>query len=237
MGATMRRNKDRLYVGLYVRRGAVKLAGGEDSSLTDRYHWALLRGPKIEDEDTLLTKYHATESHNGSDKSDNNDNNENNGNSGSTASSPTELSSTASSSTTSSSASYTYAEQTMPTYDLMLLARVLVGKIRNPTRLETVLRGVPVPGAAANLTDKEKLNIGSNSISWVQSALDALAADAGGAMGKSSNLDWTAVRDAAMEYVEQKAQEHRYDGLAPVGQFDLAKPATFDLVQGREVSP
>lgn len=30
MGATMRRNKDRLYVGLYVRRGAVKMAGGED---------------------------------------------------------------------------------------------------------------------------------------------------------------------------------------------------------------
>jgi hypothetical protein len=125
----------------------------------------------------------------------------------------------------------------MPTYDLMLLARVLIGKIRKPTRLETVLRGVPVPMAA--LTEKDKLNQkpGWNCIGWVQSALDALAADGGGAMGKSSNLSWTAVRDAAMEYVEQKATEHRYDGLAPVGQFDLAKPATFDLVLGREVAP
>lgn len=201
-----------------------------------------MRGPKIEDEDTLLTKYHATESQSGSDKSDSNggsENSENSGNTASTASSPIEAtSSVASSSTTSSSASYTYAEQTMPTYDLMLLARVIIGKIRNPTRLETVLRSVPVPGTAI-LAEKERLNekLGWNSIGWVQSAIDALATDAGGAMGKSSNLDWTAVRDAAMEYVEQKATEHRYDGLAPVGQFDFAKPATFDLVQGREVSP
>ncbi|ERS98447.1 hypothetical protein HMPREF1624_05231 [Sporothrix schenckii ATCC 58251] len=223
MGATMRRNKDRLYVGLYVRRGALRMAGGEN-----RYHWALLRGPKVEDENTLLTKYHATESP-GSSESGGSES----GGSDSSASSPTELSSA----TSSSSASWTYAEQTMPTYDLMLLARVLIGKVRNPSRLETILRGVPVPLAA--LTDKDRLNQppGWNCVGWVQSALEALAADAGGAMGKSSNLDWTAVRDASLEYVEQKATEHRYDGLAPVGQFDLAKPATFDLVLGQEVAP
>lgn len=195
-----------------------------------------MRGPKIEDEDTLLTKYHATESHTGGGSD----------NTASTASSPTEesspASSTASSSSTSSSATWTYAEQTMPTYDLMLLARVLIGKIRNPARLETILRGVPVP--VVPLTEKDRLNQkpGWNCVGWLQSALEALAEDSSAtgrnsAMGKSSNLDWTAVRDAAMEYVEQKATEHRYDGLAPVGQFDLAKPATFDLVLGREVAP
>ena len=187
-----------------------------------RYHWALLRGPKFEDEDTLYTRYQAINM--GEDNS-------------SLSASPT--SPTLSASPTSptlptspmspmshrSTTTWVYDEQSIPPYDLMLLARVLIGKIRNLERFEAVLRDVPIPLA------------GRNSFTWVQAALEALAADASGPMGKSSNLAWSAVSKAAIEYIDLKATEHRYDGLAPVGQFDLAKPATFDLLQGREIVP
>ncbi|CAK7205988.1 hypothetical protein SEUCBS139899_008771 [Sporothrix eucalyptigena] len=220
MGATVRRNKDRLYVGLYVRRSAGKMAGGEE-----RYHWALLRGPKFEDEDTLYKKYQAI---------DTAENAPGGGESStsSSSSSPTQaratpmspLSPAVSTAPTASLSTWMYDEQTIPPYDLMLLARVLIGKIRNPMRFEDVVRAVPVP---AN----------RNSFTWVQAALEALASDTIGPMGKSSNLAWPAVCSAATEYIDQKATEHRYDGLAPVGQFDFSKPATFDLLLGKEIVP
>lgn len=120
-----------------------------------------------------------------------------------------------------------FVEQTTPPSEDILLARVLIGKVKSVPRLETVLRAVPIRAGQQP---------GWNCVSWVQDALEGLAADAG-AMGASSNLDWTAVRGAAMKYVDQKAAEHRYDGRAPVGQFDMARPATFDLVLGKEVVP
>ncbi|CAK7235422.1 hypothetical protein SCUCBS95973_009264 [Sporothrix curviconia] len=223
MGATVRRNKDRLYVGLYVRRSAGKMAGGEE-----RYHWALLRGPKTEDEDTLYIKYQAVNtdenaaargSESGSSSSGSSNSNSSNSNSTSLAASPT------SPTLPTSPTTWIYDEQSIPPYDMMLLARVLIGKIRNRARFEAVLRNVPVPPA------------NRSSFAWVQAALGALAADAAGSMGKSSNLAWSAVSNAATEYIDHKATEHRYDGRAPVGQFDFSKPATFDLLQGKEIVP
>ncbi|KAI9452331.1 hypothetical protein HD554DRAFT_2179963 [Boletus coccyginus] len=49
-------NKDRLYIGLYARGGAPKMPGGED-----KYHWALLTGPKVDNENVLGMRYHARE--------------------------------------------------------------------------------------------------------------------------------------------------------------------------------
>ncbi|KJZ76624.1 hypothetical protein HIM_03960 [Hirsutella minnesotensis 3608] len=48
--------KDRLYVALYVRGGLATMPDGED-----RYHWALIIGPKSEGADARGTKVHAKE--------------------------------------------------------------------------------------------------------------------------------------------------------------------------------
>ncbi|KAF4987522.1 hypothetical protein FDECE_15397 [Fusarium decemcellulare] len=49
-------DKDRLYVALYARGGSATMPGGED-----RYHWALLVGPKTEDQDSRGMRFHAKE--------------------------------------------------------------------------------------------------------------------------------------------------------------------------------
>ncbi|KAG9522553.1 hypothetical protein KCV07_g2931, partial [Aureobasidium melanogenum] len=49
-------NKARLYVALYVRGGAAKMPGKEDT-----YHWALLVGPKSDKSDDKGVQYHARE--------------------------------------------------------------------------------------------------------------------------------------------------------------------------------
>ncbi|KAH0370273.1 hypothetical protein KCU65_g2695, partial [Aureobasidium melanogenum] len=49
-------NKARLYVALYVRGGAAKMPGKEDT-----YHWALLVGPKSDKADDEGVQYHARE--------------------------------------------------------------------------------------------------------------------------------------------------------------------------------
>ncbi|KAH9863394.1 hypothetical protein IAQ61_009671 [Plenodomus lingam] len=49
-------DKDRLYVALYVRGGAPKMPGKEDT-----YHWALLVGPKNEVANGKGMRYHAKE--------------------------------------------------------------------------------------------------------------------------------------------------------------------------------
>ncbi|KAJ5189668.1 hypothetical protein N7491_008287 [Penicillium cf. griseofulvum] len=49
-------NKDRLYVALYARGGNPTMPGKEDT-----YHWALIVGPKVEEEDSMGFRYHAKE--------------------------------------------------------------------------------------------------------------------------------------------------------------------------------
>ncbi|KAL4948775.1 hypothetical protein BDW69DRAFT_198613 [Aspergillus filifer] len=49
-------NKDRLYVALYARGGKPTTPGQED-----KYHWALIIGPKIETEGGTGVRYHAKE--------------------------------------------------------------------------------------------------------------------------------------------------------------------------------
>ncbi|KAI6116981.1 hypothetical protein EDD16DRAFT_28600 [Pisolithus croceorrhizus] len=49
-------NKNRVYVALYVRGGQVTMPGGED-----KYHWALLTGPKSISEISMGNRFHAKE--------------------------------------------------------------------------------------------------------------------------------------------------------------------------------
>lgn len=49
-------NKERLYVALYARGGNPTMPGGED-----KYHWALVLGPKMERYNSRGTRFHAHE--------------------------------------------------------------------------------------------------------------------------------------------------------------------------------
>jgi hypothetical protein len=105
----------------------------------------------------------------------------------------------------------------------MLLVRVLIGKVTNMQRLESILQDIPV----------RQGDPAWNCVIWVKQALEKLQAD-GKAVG-TSRLDWPRVRDAAMKYVQDNKDQHRFDGRAPQGKFDMKKAATFDLLEGREV--
>ncbi|KAG9241590.1 hypothetical protein BJ878DRAFT_220797 [Calycina marina] len=100
-----------------------------------------------------------------------------------------------------------------------LLVRVMIGKIERKDHAVDIIRKTPIkPGEP-----------GWNCVIWVKEALTALQAD-GKALG-TSNVDWNAVRDAGMWYVEKKKAEHRFDGK---GTYDSSKAPTWDLLEGRE---
>jgi len=100
-----------------------------------------------------------------------------------------------------------------------LLVRVMIGKIERKDRAVDIIRKTPIK-------PKEP---GWNCVIWIKEALAALQAD-GKALG-TSNVDWNAVRDAAMWYIEKKKAEHRFDGK---GNYDSSKTPAWDLLEGRE---
>ncbi|KAJ5121415.1 uncharacterized protein N7515_009376 [Penicillium bovifimosum] len=102
----------------------------------------------------------------------------------------------------------------------MLLIRIMVGKVANGRRTIEVLRNTPMRQGEP----------GWNCVGWVKEALERLKAD-GKALG-TSNLEWSTVRNKAMEYCQHKKDQHRFDGQ---GDFDIRKPPTFDLLEDREV--
>ena len=71
---------------------------------------------------------------------------------------------------------------------------------------------------------------GWNCVSWVAEVLQLLNAD-GKALG-TRKLGWVNVRNAAMTYVQQKKEEHRFDGK---GSFDQSKVATYNLLEQKEI--
>ncbi|KAK5701339.1 hypothetical protein LTR17_022669 [Elasticomyces elasticus] len=103
-----------------------------------------------------------------------------------------------------------------------ILARVVVGKVVSQKRLEAILRSTPIQREQADW----------NCVAWVQEALQALKDD-GRALGTCFS-DWPSVRNAAMNYVQQKIVQHRYDGKAD---FDQRQVATWDLLEGKEAMP
>lgn len=103
----------------------------------------------------------------------------------------------------------------------MILVRVVVGKITDMNQLVTILESVPVRGNV----------LGWNCVEWVKEALQLLGEDKT-ALG-TKVTDWNTVRDAAMEYAERKAAEHRFDGT--VSTFDTRKVPTYDLLTRREI--
>lgn len=103
-----------------------------------------------------------------------------------------------------------------------LLIRVLVGKIIDRDRLLTTLRNTPVVQNDPNW----------NCVIWVKEALLAVQKD-GKSMG-TSELDWQKIRNAALSYCQKKKDGHRFDGKV---KFDMSKPATYDMLEQKEIIP
>ncbi|KAF2750088.1 hypothetical protein M011DRAFT_374293, partial [Sporormia fimetaria CBS 119925] len=101
----------------------------------------------------------------------------------------------------------------------MLLVRVMITKIEKKDRVVSILRSTPVKQGVPTWTCK----------SWVQDALRNLEAD-GKALG-TGVTDWDTVREAAIEYCQQKKAAHRFDGKV---HWDTKKAATYDLLEKRE---
>ena len=106
----------------------------------------------------------------------------------------------------------------------MILVRIVIGKVMSLERVMALLREVPV-------RDNQS---GWNCVWWVREALDMLRAD-GKALSRTSVTDWEQVRGTAMGYVRRKEKEHRFDGGAPPGIFDMDRVATYDLLTMDEI--
>ncbi|KAK7697938.1 hypothetical protein SLS64_013025 [Diaporthe eres] len=181
-------NKDRLYIALYARGGDSIMSGGED-----KYHWALLVGPKHEDSNSTGKRFHVKETMTTVD--------------GRTQS------------------RWVFEERDIgmnPT--AMILVRVIIGKVASLERVAAVLREVPV-------RDNQS---GWNCVWWLREALEMLRAD-GKALGRSASVAWEEAGEAAMGFVRRKEREHRFDGRAAPGWFDMNRVATYDLLRGEEV--
>ncbi|KAH8586530.1 hypothetical protein B0O99DRAFT_656801 [Bisporella sp. PMI_857] len=101
----------------------------------------------------------------------------------------------------------------------MLLVRLTIAKVLDKKCLADILCRVPIRQGIP----------GWNCVAWIKEALDALRAD--GKVSGTSEPEWQRVRDRVMEYVQQKKDEHRFDGM---GDFDMSKPPTYDLLEGKE---
>jgi len=103
------------------------------------------------------------------------------------------------------------------------LVRIVISKVKNSVRLLEALRSVAVVQGDPDW----------NCISWVRAALEAVWRDPK-ALGTGLK-DWESVKMCALDYVQKKKDQHRFDGKAPPGRFDVYKAATYDALQRREI--
>ena len=102
----------------------------------------------------------------------------------------------------------------------MLLVRIVVAKIKDRRRLQSILKDTPLRPEVE----------GWNCVWWVQEALENACRDPS-AIG-SCIQDWECVRDTAMWYVTKKRAENRFDGSVP---YDSNEAPTWDMLEGKEV--
>lgn len=106
----------------------------------------------------------------------------------------------------------------------MILVRIMIGKVMSIERVMAGLRDVPI-------RDNQS---GWNCVWWVKEALDMLRQE-GKALSRTSVTDWAKVRGTSMRYAKKKEREHRFDGGAPPGLFDVDRVATYSLLQMDEI--
>lgn len=117
---------------------------------------------------------------------------------------------------------WTFEELPLPRpNEYMILVRVMVAKIRKTDSLVQILRQIPIRQGQE----------GWNCVGWVKEALSRLEASRG-ILG-TNMMQWQVVRDGAMSYVQQKKDQHRFDGK---GNFDNSLVPTFDLLLQKEIT-
>ena len=104
----------------------------------------------------------------------------------------------------------------------MLLARVMIGKVLDGSRLRTVLERVPLVQQDPAWTCRI----------WVKSAVAALEAD-GKCLGTRVS-EWQMIERTANDYVAKKRQEKRFETS---GKWPPLTVPTYDLLEGKEVIP
>lgn len=102
----------------------------------------------------------------------------------------------------------------------MLLARIVVGKIKDRQRLQGIFGKVPLR------PDTE----GWNCIGWAKEAFETAVTDEK-ALGTRVS-DWSSVMNLAMKYVGDKRAKRRFDGR---GGYDVKRLPTWDMLQEREL--
>jgi len=159
------------------------------TKLINRYHWALLVGPKFEHEGSKGTRLHTKNSN------------------------PP---------TVPKTWVFEEAENTLGPNNAQLV-RVVIGKVKNKARLFDRIRSVKVVQGDLKWT----------CISWVREAIGVVLRDSE-VLGTSFK-NWEEVRIAALKYVDEKKVQHRFDGKASPGRFDIMKAATYDALEKREL--
>ena len=121
--------------------------------------------------------------------------------------------------------SWQYEERQLPAGPaLMVLVRVLVGKVNDKAAAERVLRTVPIRSRDVD---------GWNCVAWVQEAIEMLC-ESDGTMA-SCVQDWEGIREDALGFVLAKKAAHRFDGKAEEGRFEMDKVSTFDALLKKEI--
>ncbi|KAI9164003.1 hypothetical protein HJFPF1_05638 [Paramyrothecium foliicola] len=197
----MQRDKDRLYIALYDRPHAPA------APWQDKYYWALMIGPRDETPDSIGHRFNITPCKPlTADATADTDTNNN--------------------TTTANGLNYHYYEvwPTPMTLSTTILARIMIGKVRDPRRLRALLANVPLRPA----------DLGWDAIAWTQDAVLAALADSRAVKTTLNRADWHFIRDAALWFVGFKVAARRYDP-ARSSRDELA-PA-WDLTAGEELAP
>lgn len=102
----------------------------------------------------------------------------------------------------------------------MLLVRILIGKVDDSARLDTILQQAPVKDGTKDW----------NCVIWLKDALELVGNDKK-ALG-TSVLVWDTIRKTAMDYCNQK----KADGRFTSAKYDPAKVPTYDLLELKETA-
>lgn len=106
-------------------------------------------------------------------------------------------------------------------HNVRLLARIMIAKIEDETRLVSIIRQVPLIQADPNWRCR----------TWMMNVITAIAADRD-SVGKAV-LDWEKIEAFAKDYIGRKTQFDRYSSAETLAK---ARP-TWDLLSDQELIP
>ncbi|KAJ4258851.1 hypothetical protein NW762_007938 [Fusarium torreyae] len=104
----------------------------------------------------------------------------------------------------------------------MILARVLIGRVKDLTRFRLVLWRTPLQQEVKAW----------NWVDWIEEAFHGAIQDSEAL--ETYITDWAVIKETAMRYVELKRLARRFDGTRA---YDFTKVPTWDMLRGAETIP